>query len=517
MLSYRDNVAFQNEHGTIKRTLPRVAVPTNLDDNGQTPAQQPWKAGLAALRKLVQEARTAGTSLTPLGSAWSLSPAHDPTGWLVETKFLNEIPAIGLAAPHVEPGYAGDPAGLLFAQCGNTVARLHLELARKGRSLRTSGASCGQTIAGATATGTHGSAFDVGALHDTIVGLHVVGEDGRVFWIERKSRPVVSQAFATLVEAQLRRESDDLFNAAVVSFGAFGLIHAVLVETDPLFLLKRYRQRVPLDEVMDGIAWSPGGGLVFPAQALPRGRDQLFHFDLLINPNDVAKKGAIVQTIYRSGTVADYHYDDQAAKNLGKGDDVLGVVSHLIETLQAFTNPEVQATIKKLEKQRYPDTGMTPEVGVLGELFPRVEFRSGGDSIEIGVDVRNAKAALEACLHVVRQPLVAYPGLMGVRFVKGSAATLAFTRFPMTCTIELPSVRTKKTPKLYARIFDRLRAKKIPFTQHWGQTGEYTEPRVRQMHGDAAVDAWRAQRAAFLGPTGAARFRSTLVHGANLG
>ena len=127
----------------------------------------------------------------------------------------------------------------MFAQCGTTVLELNQVLEAKGLALPTSGASNGQTIAGAIATGTHGAANSVGAMQDFVVGLHVIGEDGRHYFIERASRPVVSPSFVARLGAEVRRD-DQLFDAALVSFGSFGLVHAVLLEVVPLYVLERH-------------------------------------------------------------------------------------------------------------------------------------------------------------------------------------------------------------------------------------------------------------------------------------
>ena len=54
------------------------------------------------------------------------------------------------------------------------------------------GASNGQTIVGAMSTGAHGSSFDVGAVQDYIIGMHLIVGPNRHIWLERKSAPVVA-------------------------------------------------------------------------------------------------------------------------------------------------------------------------------------------------------------------------------------------------------------------------------------------------------------------------------------
>jgi FAD/FMN-containing dehydrogenase len=129
------------------------------------------------------------------------------------------------------------------------VRQLNEYLQQRGRSLKTAGASNSQTIAGAFSTGTHGSAVRVGAMQDFVVGLHlIVGED-RHIWLERASYPVVSDRFIERLGAEPIRD-DTLFNAALVSFGGFGIIHAAMIETEPIYLVEAHRQRVPLGDAL---------------------------------------------------------------------------------------------------------------------------------------------------------------------------------------------------------------------------------------------------------------------------
>ena len=52
--------------------------------------------------------------------------------------------------------------------------------------------------------------------------------------------PVASDDFVQWLGAELIRD-DDMFNAAVVSFGSFGFIHGIMLETEPICLLAEQR------------------------------------------------------------------------------------------------------------------------------------------------------------------------------------------------------------------------------------------------------------------------------------
>jgi FAD/FMN-containing dehydrogenase len=96
-----------------------------------------------------------------------------------------------------------------------SILQIKEKLESSGRSLKASGASNGQSIAGATATGTHGAAYNVGAVHDAIVGLHVIVGPARHVWIEKKSNPIASDEFINCGAEKI--SDDDFFNAVVVS------------------------------------------------------------------------------------------------------------------------------------------------------------------------------------------------------------------------------------------------------------------------------------------------------------
>src|SRR5690606_38632137 len=138
------------------------------------------------------------------------------------------------------------PADLTWVQSGTRIAQIHLQLGKVGHSLLTCGASNGQTLAGATATGTHGAAFKVGALHDTIRAMHIVVSSTRSVWIEAKSAPVVPDESIQRVcgpQVEIIRDNSVL-RAAQVSFGSFGVVESMILSTEKLFLLSVHRKEL---------------------------------------------------------------------------------------------------------------------------------------------------------------------------------------------------------------------------------------------------------------------------------
>ena len=105
------------------------------------------------------------------------------------------------------------------------------------RAIKAAGIGNGQTIAGSVSGNTHGAQITFGAMPDFVAGLHIATGSGRTLWIERASRPVFNEEFAAKIDAELIRD-DDIFNAAVVSFGTFGVVLAMAVETAPIYQLE---------------------------------------------------------------------------------------------------------------------------------------------------------------------------------------------------------------------------------------------------------------------------------------
>lgn len=435
------------------------------------------------MRALVGRARREGVPVRAVGSRWSLSQAPATDGWAINTNRLRGWMRVAPASLHA--GYPGTPdqrTGLFLFQCGNTVADVNeiVEDRRHGRALFTSGAANGQTIVGATATGTHGSALDHGALHDHVVAIHLIATGDRHYWIERKSRPVMKDSFAARLGATVWRD-DDLFDAAVVSFGSFGVIAAVVLETVPRYLLRTHTAVRTLDEPM----WRAIAALDFSADPMFGGRRPYF-FQAVINPNNrEVLASANTRHPIDPAYIPRYGLRQQDGV-AGPGFDTLSLVGKVLAAFPGLVPPFASIAARQL-------FDMDPIDGTPGQVYgykaPQLHVASGS----IAVDLANARPALEALIALYRE-VGPVPLVLGCRYVRKSPALLAFNRFPVGLMVSIDGVDNGPSRAYFAAAADRMEVLRIPFTQHWGKTNAYTPARVRAAYGADVVDRWRAAR-----------------------
>jgi len=170
---------WENRHETFKQSIKDLYEIAN--DNSLSPVDA-YNDTTKGIQGIIQEAIDKNVPLRALGAAWSWTKiATAEGGLMLDTKPLNMI--FDISKNSVVPGYSGDTSKLFMAQCGNGVWELSRFLKNRNLSLKTSGASNGQTIAGVTATGAHGSAFDVGAVQDFVVGMHIIVSPSRHIWL----------------------------------------------------------------------------------------------------------------------------------------------------------------------------------------------------------------------------------------------------------------------------------------------------------------------------------------------
>ena len=127
-----------------------------------------------------------------------------------------------------------EASGLIRVQAGIRLRALNERLASLGRALENLGDIDEQSVAGATATGTHGTGLRLPNLSAGIHSLEVVGADGMVTELDEDSDPVA-------------------WRAGRISLGALGVVTAVTLRTVPAFTLRGVDATRPLEEVFENL------------------------------------------------------------------------------------------------------------------------------------------------------------------------------------------------------------------------------------------------------------------------
>jgi hypothetical protein len=498
------NIIKENVHQNFKHHFkPGHSYTVELTGTGLTG----YNTATKNIQWLIQNAIDNNIRMRAMGSNWALSPAASSDS-MINTKHLNlrfPLQQTSLADAYLQSGKT--TADVLFLQCGNMIWNINKYIETQlGRCLRASGGSNGQTIAGATSTGTHGGALFTGSVHDAILGLHIVTGADKHVWIERASRPAVTDSFINKLGATAIRD-DDMFNAAVVSFGSFGVIHGILLETEPLYVLKEYRFKsiTYSDKIIEAISTLNFDLLrecipEFPTESAD---NKLYHFEVSINLHKLEKdnpnKGIYVQAFFKQPSPAGYtpqHDYTQSTASYSK--DTMGIVSQLVDAIGTTLQ---HAIIKPLVNQLF-ESGLRveyPTAKTIGEIFCYTRFRGQIASAAIGLNTKDVFKALDTIVHInENNPL---PGAIALRFVKGTDALLGFTKYENSCVLEIDGIDSDITREFFSLTCDKLEANGIPYTLHWGKFNyPLTKERVLNAYGESTVKKWLDCRAELLSP-----------------
>lgn len=201
----------------------------------------------------------AGTDLDP-NPAWLGAKAHGRT--MAVPSMDDDNPQITLM---------NVPTRLVYVRAGVKLKSLNSKLDAAELAIPTLGSFDGQTLAGALGTGTHGSDKTIGPIATAIRAIDLVDGTGRRVRIESPDDAITDPAaFAKAFPGWvLQNTSRDVFGAAVVSFGAMGVVVGLVLEVRLAFWLKELR-------------WTSTWELVSPE--LDRYVNCYERFELAVNP-----------------------------------------------------------------------------------------------------------------------------------------------------------------------------------------------------------------------------------------
>lgn len=170
----------------------------------------------------VRAAARDGHRVRSVGAAHSHAPLVPTEGVLIDPSLLSGV-------LEVDAG-----AGSARVRAGARIADLGAPLRDAGAALRNQGDIDRQAIAGATATGTHGTGPTLQNLTASVLGMRIVLHDGEV------------------VDCDARTEAG-LFEAARLHLGAFGVVTELGLAVRPAYRLQEKMWLEPLDDVLDRI------------------------------------------------------------------------------------------------------------------------------------------------------------------------------------------------------------------------------------------------------------------------
>ncbi|MEG8279550.1 D-arabinono-1,4-lactone oxidase [Streptomyces sp. AHA2] len=183
------------------------------------PAREVAPASVDELAAAVRRAAEDGLRVKAVGTGHSFTSIAATDGLLIRPHLLTGIRRIDRENMTVT------------VEAGTPLKRLNVALAREGLSLTNMGDIMEQTVSGATSTGTHGTGRDSASIAAQIKGLELVTADGSVLTCSEKENP-------------------DVFAAARIGLGALGVVTALTLAVEPVFLLTAREEPMPFDRVL---------------------------------------------------------------------------------------------------------------------------------------------------------------------------------------------------------------------------------------------------------------------------
>jgi FAD-linked oxidoreductase len=208
------------------------------------PARRYWPRSLSAITDAVKDSAAAGLTVRALGSGHSFTPAAATAGTALDLSGWTGVVS------------ADAGTGLVTVRSGTTVRALNTALDTLGLAMPNLGDIDAQTISGAISTGTHGTGASIGGLATFVEGLELVLADGSVVTCSADERP-------------------ELFGAARVGLGAFGIISEVTLRCVPSFTLAADERPLPVEEVTQRFGEFAADNDHFEFYWFPYGRNAL--------------------------------------------------------------------------------------------------------------------------------------------------------------------------------------------------------------------------------------------------
>lgn len=191
-------------------------------DQTCTPSRFERPATRDELARVVAEATAAGDTVRVAAGGHSFNDSVLTSGTLISLQRMRRVINVDRES------------GLVRCEAGATLGQLSDAMHEHGLAFANMGDIDVQTIAGATATGTHGTGVELPNLSASLHSIELTLADGSAVEVSADSDP-------------------DAWRAARVSLGALGVVSAVTIQAVPAYTLSAVDTTAPLDEVLGSL------------------------------------------------------------------------------------------------------------------------------------------------------------------------------------------------------------------------------------------------------------------------
>jgi hypothetical protein len=514
---------WRNWNNTHQRIGVRLSRPRNITE----------------LVAAVVHSERQGRPIHAHGSSWSFSDVAASEGTAIDLSQLRDLDdpvwlnTASILKPALRDSYTEDckdtPA-LFLAKGGARLFEINEYLWKEGYALKTLGGSQGQSIAGAVSTATHGADNDYSSVADAVRAIHLVAAGGQEYWIERTPPNDVTDLnawernyFAYEEDCIEVVREDEVFYAALVSAGRFGVIFTMILEVDPRFYPEqeiRWRNWPAggQDSVEDRLrrvarenSWNvPGISGQSPVESTAPGPDFL---EILIDPkgptHHYSLGAAFVRRRWRTRVPGDVHLRMSwstapgavlSELQLAQFLSTAGLFPVIVPDFFAFKAREafakqvtlgaVATQVVRVDRSYVIACGLPPADYTYASMYD--EFALKGpfvESMEFFFDAFDERYIQFINDVLARWGTIA-AGYISVRFTRTrSPALLGMQRYDNTVAVELTVIYGLPDGQGTVNALLDLR-RQYGAIAHWGQNNNMTAPEVQWRYGGSAR-RWR--------------------------
>ena len=222
---------------------------------------------------------------------------------------------------------------------------------------------------------------------------------------------------------------------------------------------------------------------------------ELYHMELNVNPYALKRGSAVglyIFLFYKVPVPPGHVVDHSGTHNPGPSPEFVWMMKSLLTLLGpgASYNQVKKLTTQEFEKNIRP---ATPQPKSIGAIFRDTRFTGNIASFAFAVSAADLPITLEEIRKEIGEN--AFAGAVAVRFVKGTRATLGFTKFENTCVVEMDGLDSKANHTVFTNVIKRMETQSIPYSIHWGKlNAPLNKGRTLAIYGKEKLKTWKQSR-----------------------